>query len=470
VRALTIVSPFWAEETGDGPLFTLVQELRRRGFLEEHAIVKLITDAYQLTSTSWLPVLPRCYTELDYKDLGVTAYAQPFDPRILPEEVLTEGFSGTRRLHAKVVLLEGTRTALAYFGSSNFTYSGFGFGSSPANIEAGMIVSRTGKAMIELLRLIPPLAGEPLKLGGHSRQLFAPPESPTKPTWPHFVQDIRLVPNALEPSRLDLSVRVNLGQIKGEWHVTASEAACWTASFRPGLSTDIFISDLVPSILERIMRDQEVRITWWACPEGVLYPVNVDLAARDALPLNLDSTGPNEKMLLAYYQGLISYEELFPPQDEAIPVPSGVTPLTDSSEVDTSRIQSYQIREFVESLDGLREDLKEASFSEQTMRIALLGPVSPAALGRKIKEQVVSDLRSPTAAGFQLQEILRCLLECNKHSHYKKWAGHLQKAITEVESYLSDLKARHPELQVGLFRRYQEFMKTKNCFGKARNK
>ncbi|MEW6441457.1 MAG: hypothetical protein AB1640_11030 [bacterium] len=51
------------------------------------------------------------------------------------------------------------------------------------------------------------------------------------------------------------------------------------------------------------------------------------------------------------------------------------------SPVDTARIQSYQIREFVEALQGIRDDLKNASGAcEQAMRMALVGVVSPGCL------------------------------------------------------------------------------------------
>lgn len=459
VRKVIIVSPFWAEETGTGPLFTLAGELRRTGCLEEGAEVHLITGSQPLTSTRWMPILPRSYATLNYGSLGIDAYAQPVDPTVLPEEIMIEGFTGIRKLHAKVVLLEGEKCSLAYFGSANFTYKGFGFGPAPWNIEAGIIMRRRGAAAKDMQSLLPRLVGEPLKLGGATQQ-FALPMKSERPVWPHFVQDVRLVPRSGEASVLDLVVRVAPDQIEGAWNVCSLEPGKWTAPLQAGEEDDLYEAVLSPEALELLLKDQEVRITWWSSSDGVSFPINVHPDARDTLPVSPDSKGPNEQMLLAYYQGRISYEELFPPQDDGGSYPPEVPqPPTRSSEVDTSRIQSYQIREFVESLEGLREDLKNASFSARSMRLALLGPVSPVALARMIKNQVTLQARSSVAAGFQLLEIISCLNECKDFGHYGEWKNHLNKASSEIETMLSEMKIGCPELSAGSFQRYEKMLR-----------
>ena len=470
VRNITIVSPFWAEEAGDGPLFTLVGELRRRGILKEGAIVRLLADAQPLTSTQWLPILPNCYAALDYESLGIDAYVQPVDPSVLPEEVMIEGFTGTRRLHAKIVLLESERSSLAYFGSANFTNKGFGFGPGPANIEAGIIMRRSGAATKDLRGILPQPVGEPLKLGG-GKQQFALPTKSEWPAWPHFVQDVRLVPNTAEPSRLNLVVRVAPDRIEGEWSVCSVDAGKLTASLRSSGEDGLYEAALSREVLELLLKDQEVRIIWWASADGVSFPINVHADARDSLPVSPDSKGPNEQMLLAYYQGRISYEELFPPIEDGGLDPSDVPQLPQTfSDVDTSHIQSYQIREFVESLEGLREDLKNASFSARSMRLALLGPVSPVTLGRMIRDQVISKTRSSVAAGFQLLEIISCLNECRDSNHYAEWKDHLHKASAEIEAMLGELKSGSPDLKAGSFRRYEQTLRTDYGTKKAGSK
>ena len=118
------------------------------------------------------------------------------------------------------------------------------------------------------------------------------------------------------------------------------------------------------------------------------------------------------RSLLAYYQGKIRAEDIYPPppgeggrSEDSLPLAN-----QDVSAVDTSRIQSYQIREFVEALRGIEDDLKNASTATETaMKLAVLGEVSPLAIAREVVRAVEDGRRSPIAAGFQLVEILASL-------------------------------------------------------------
>ena len=165
--------------------------------------------------------------------------------------------------------------------------------------------------------------------------------------------------------------------------------------------------------------------------------------ARVKLPISPGSKGPNEQMLLQYYQGRISYEELFPPEDEPGPG-AGTSTREELGGVDTSKIQSYQIREFVESLEGLREDLRLASASERTMKLALTGPVSPVALAGVVATHVAEGTRTPTAGGFQLVEILNCIDETSTLPNAEAWGTYRQDATAEVLGLLEDLRRQHP--------------------------
>ena len=77
-----------------------------------------------------------------------------------------------------------------------------------------------------------------------------------------------------------------------------------------------------------------------------------DLEARLLLPVSPGSPPPGEKLLLAYYQGRIAPEDIYPPppDENNTPAEPPIPHNASESEVDTSRIQSYQIREFVEAL------------------------------------------------------------------------------------------------------------------------
>ena len=85
---------------------------------------------------------------------------------------------------------------------------------------------------------------------------------------------------------------------------------------------------------------------------GLLARGSQDLEARLLLPVSPGSPPPGEKLLLAYYQGRIAPEEIYPPppDENNTPAEPPIPHNASESEVDTSRIQSYQIREFVEAL------------------------------------------------------------------------------------------------------------------------
>jgi hypothetical protein len=114
---------------------------------------------------------------------------------------------------------------------------------------------------------------------------------------------------------------------------------------------------------------------------------------------------------LAYYQGRVSWEDLFPDPEETRTTTGTSNNLPPAiAGVDTSRIQSYQVREFVEALDGIAKDLRDASLSNiRAMKLTLMGTVSPVALARALVNAVDDGRRTPTAAAFQLVEIIACL-------------------------------------------------------------
>jgi hypothetical protein len=177
----------------------------------------------------------------------------------------------------------------------------------------------------------------------------------------------------------------------------------------------------------------------------------VAASARASLPISPGKQTIEENHLISYYQGRIAWEQLFP--DPEAGGPSGdqatIAPAP-ASGVDKSRIQSYQIREFVEALAGLNQDLRSATQSEPAMRLALLGPVSPFALAQTIMDAVSAGRRTPTAAGFQLVEILACLQSARSHSVPERladvWQQHLQQVHGKISRLLEKLIADHPDL------------------------
>lgn len=451
IQRITIISPFWAKDANLS-LAALVGHFREVGPIRDNAELRLLTDAFEKPNGDLLPILPLEYATYDWKGLGVRATAQPVSPRVHPDELGgMEGFTGSRALHAKVVLVEGAKTGLAYVGSANFTARGWGFlpGSDAANTEAGLILKRS-RHSADLKALVPELVGQPIPLGESSLHGLQSPEvSPPDLPWPEFIRQVLLAPLQNCDDRLELRIETTPEAAGSGWHARFLDKEGVPGDFlvpieatrNTGLTT--FASPLEPAALNRLLTDQEVLIVWDECQEGRPFPVNVDAAARLRLPIAPGKQSIEENHLISYYQGRIAWEELFPDPDAEKSSTNVESPSTVDSHVDKSRIQSYQIREFVEALAGLNQDLRTATQSEAAMRLALLGPVSPVALSKTILHAANSGRRTPTAAGFQLVEILASLQNAHSNEVPERlrgsWKNHVSRAIERVEQDLNHL-------------------------------
>lgn len=455
-QRVTIISPFWSTEGADGPLRTFLGALDARGGIQ-NARIRLLTEAKPDGLQTWRPVLPAAYGGLNLSDLGVEATAEAVHPEAQDADVDTAAaLGGTRPLHAKVVLVEGATTSLAYMGSGNFTRRGWGFVGSPAspNIEAGLIVRRSGRARESLMQLVPPVVGKPVPLDGAAASKLALPDvDEIDLPWPAFLREAVLVPMPEDSTALALELRIVSGEVKGVWSAHIPEAASDAPVFAPAAhaqpETPLRFA-LSASDLSTLLERQELLVCWWELPSGRCFPLNVDHAARVGLPLSPGGAPPGEDHLLAYYQGRIAWEDLFPePISWGDEVRSSALIEHETSRVDTSRIQAYQVREFVEALHGIRSDLRRSANTPGAMRLALLGPVSPVALARQVLAAVNEGHRTPIAAGFQLLEILVCIAESRRYSvpkHYQTaWNELVAAADDEVNRMIARLRADAPE-------------------------
>jgi len=468
IARVTIVSPFWSDDAATGPVTTLIETLRNRGALGAQVKLRLLTEAVPDKNGTWKPQLPDSYATFDAATIGVSAEALAVDPTVSPEEVgMEDDFFGVRRLHAKLVLLEGAETSLVYFGSANFTRLGWGFLPNPqnANVEAGLIVRRSGSARGTLGDLIPATIGDPVPLSGAAAGRLAPPEpSPEMLPWPDFLHEVLLSPSAEDLNRLELVAVIDPCQVAGHWRiehlVTEGEPSAALLSDDGGSPGQLrFHTPLEDSGLERLLRDQEVRVTWWQCEVGRAFPLNVDATARSSLPIAPGSGRLDEQHLIAYYQGRITWEDLFPDPDEKKGEGGGTPELVETAAVDTSRIQSYIVREFVEALKGITDDLKAAAQSPSScMRLALLGSVSPVALARRVLEAAVAGQRTAMAAGFQLVEILGCLDAARGFPASARfcndWSELIDESTEQLLNMLDSLRQSYPHELSGDFRRY----------------
>jgi hypothetical protein len=472
VQRISIVSPFWSEESADGPVTSLVSALRQNRTLAANAKVLLLTEAAPDNLSNYKPKLPESYGDFDSRSLGVEASALAVDPRVPPKEVgMGDEFTGTRSLHAKIVLLEGLNNSLLFVGSANFTRHGWGFlpVDRRPNIEAGLILRRTGAGRSVLQSLIPKTIGEPVPLtGAAAGRLALPDPLPDQFPWPAFLMEVLLVVSENDVEQLDLVIKI-ADTVAGPWSISHlptddSPRIVLLAVEHTEPDRQCYRISLTKDGVSRLLRDQEVHVEWWESPESRAFPINVSEDARMSLPLSPGSGRPEEQHLIDYYQGRITWEDLFPDPDAVPGAENDSLYFEDTGSVDTSRIQSYIIRDFVEALDGLRNDLKSAAqASTACMRLALLGSVSPVALARRVLEAADEGARTPLASAFQLVEILACL-DSARHAetaarYQEEWIALVDQAATVVSAMLETIQQRHPEDFSRDFRRYAKIVR-----------
>jgi phosphatidylserine/phosphatidylglycerophosphate/cardiolipin synthase-like enzyme len=453
VRRIRIVSPFWSEENGDGPIARLLGELQRREALAGDAELLLVTAAQGETTTTYRPVLPASYGLLDFRTLGVAAKAVAAKPQVDEEDVGRDDAPVKRALHAKVLMLEGPLTTVAYAGSANFTVPGWGFGRrEAANIEAGIILRRRGRARAPLEGLIPPTTGQPVVLEGAASSAIQTPESDEQgEEFPTFLFAVELRPSPADAARLELVVEVDVTRSPERWSLALAEQdePCLTGTAAEELCSVALSRDA----LNTVYKSRVVYVRWSGkqSDKPAMYPVNVSQAARESLPFGDPGALPGEDQLVAFYQGCIAWEDVFPvaPGEEGDSQSAAALP----SAVDTSRILSYQVRSFVQALHGVRGALRDATATETTLRLALLGPVSPVALARQVHHAVTKDGRSPTAGAFQLVELLACLHDARSWEVDPRvaasWAKACQEACAHLTALLTEVRGRGLDLGVG---------------------
>jgi hypothetical protein len=466
VKNITIVSPFWSEEGQGSPISSFVGALSKRDLIARGTTLLLLTEAAPETQTSYKPKLPETFAQFDARNIGVDAIARAVDPRVAPGEVGLEDLTGTRNLHAKVVLLEGGDTSLVYIGSANFTRRGWGFLEDPslANIEAGLIIQRSGPHRNVLRSLIPEVTGDPVSLAGAAAgHLALTDPTPAELPWPSFLGEVVLAPSTKDAECLELVVTTS-GEATGPWSIlhlpvedAPPEVLLAVAQTKSGAET--YRLALGEELLIRLLREQEVHVQWWEYPDGRSFPINVALAARTKLPFSPGTGRLGEQGLIAYYQGKVRWEDLFHDPDDGEGSPHQGQGALGASGVDTTRIQSYIVREFVEAIKGIRDDLKTAAQApRQCMRLALAGAVSPVALARCVVEAIEKEGRTPTATGFQLVEILACLDAARQFEaapqHRIDWARLLEEATSTIAGMLDELQRRYPRELSRDFRRY----------------
>jgi hypothetical protein len=440
VTTIDIVSPFWSCTDASAPQ-ALVTSLRSRGHLDSSARIRILAEA-RVDSHEPVPSLPDVLVEWAKALDGLEVSAAAVDPTLSVDE--REAFSGVdvslirRSLHAKVLLLSGTKSSLVYVGSANCTAGGWGTRGPAANIEAGLLfVSRKGHPFRTLL---PATGGHEINLAEcrPADVSYTVDETPTAP-WPTFLREARLHPAGSE-DRLRLTLAWREGEPRQVCEIRvprAIDAPLWQGPVASQAS-DIELSS---TALETLLVDRELVVRWGEPLREARFPVLVDERAKHDLPLAPDIRLPGEQALLQYYQGRVRWEDLFP--EPGVHGAEGESAPSEESAVDTSRILAYQMREFVEALPGLLSDLSNVPHEERAWRRSLRGPVSPLKLARYVRSAFVEQKRSGTAALFQLLELQLALIRVRAQiKEPPDWFEQVfAEARTELETLIEQVKA-----------------------------
>jgi len=294
--------------------------------------------------------------------------------------------------------------------------------------------------------------GEAVPLDGAARPgLVATEPGAGDVVWPSFLRDARLVPVAGKERELGLELTFFPERLLGACDFRLAPEGESLARGAPGQVADVHHVALSPEVLEALLKQKELHVSWWACQQGQHFPINLAPAARVDLPMGDVDVRLGEHLLLAYYQGRIAFEDLFPPPADYAEETGSLASQVGESEVDTSRIQSYRMREFVDALAGLENDLRSAtSGTEASIRLALLGPVSPVGLARAVRQAVAHRQRSATAGAFQLVEIGTAMRrvaglipDAERRKLYDK---HAAQASAQVDALLEQLRTEHPQV------------------------
>ncbi len=420
VRDWFVCSPFWPDATeGRTPFEAIAAGLAERGANLAEATLTVLASA-DSPGDRGLPRFPfRIVQHLRDNAFPIhSGRIMPVRLDVLREEMSEEMANEHRELHAKWVLLRGSQTALILVGSANFTRRGLGVLGQPekANIE-GCVLLTLPAATTDLASWMPPIAtGGIVDWTACLRdQLKDPPIEPqsTLP-WPHFI--VRLEVEVVWGEGPDPagSLHIIVHQQHPEFEVSLAADLGAVPAFplravagNEGDGRGVVSVPLGTEAVRRALAGRCVVVTWGTPPTSVRFPVNVTEESKANLPSVL-GVRPDEQQLLAYFHGRISEEDLVDLLDRQAQQAGTGQPGLSAQEIDRLRqLQNYLLRDFVESLFGLADTLRQATRSPRAFEQTLLGDFSPVALAEQVLQAFRSGRRSPTATAFQFVELVR---------------------------------------------------------------
>ena len=422
-----ICSPFWpGDETGVTPFESISMALENKGCSLHACEISLYCRASQ-SKQNCLPVFPFQLLE------GLRARRFPvMSGKIYPvtSEAKQEGdsdseASGFRPLHSKWMVLQGPKTSVIFLGSANFTNTGLGV-VPRANLESGVLMA-CPSGSLDLANWIPPVdeggivdwaTARPGNLSQPNEE-----EEPSSP-WPNHLLRLELAVDweqGTEPSgRLACHVANDISELTRLYlQVDEKKTVETLFEFAEGSipADGVLTRQISKESVAALLRLPAVRVLWGEPGQECLFPVNIQEASRDGLPYFL-GIEPDEQTLLAYFQGRIDEDDVIAIMKRQLEESQGDSGFRHTNDLQPDGLQNYLVREFVEGLPGQKHLLMEAAKnSPGALESALHGEFSPVALARRIAGQFRVGKRTPTAAGFQLAEILRVISELPDTGH-----------------------------------------------------
>ncbi len=416
-----ICSPFWPDSTGgETPFEAIARGLDARGAHLENARLQIMTCA-DSPGEKARPKFPFQLARKLYEG-GFpvrNGYIAAARLEALREEIPEGMAEDHRELHAKWVLLRGPTTAVMLIGSANVTRKGLGVGARPetANIEACVLIT-VPATEVDPEVWMRPLAEEGIvDLASFQESQFqeAAAEEDDSSPWPDFIARIEVVAhweNGPDPVG---SVRAilrpgqhpafSISPVQERSDLPSTPLICLKASVAEDGVPIITPADA--QAIRRILTSRMVQVTWGEPSASVRFPVNIDERSKAALPSVLGAR-PDEQQLLAYFHGRISEEDLIELLERrAAQALTGTLAPTPKEAERLRQLQSYLLRDFVESLFGLTETLRQSMRSPRAFEQALVGDFSPVSLAEQVLQSLRAGRRSPTATAFQFVELIQ---------------------------------------------------------------
>ncbi len=416
-----ICSPFWPDSTGgETPFEAIAGGLAARGARLESARLRIMTCA-DSPGEKARPKFPFLLARRLYEGSFPVrkGYIAAARLEALGDEI-PEGMAGDHReLHAKWVLLRGPNTAVVLIGSANFTRKGLGVGARPnrANIEASVLLTLPASA-VDPEAWMRPLAEEGIVdlASCQEGQLQEPaPEEDDNAPWPDFIIRIEVEarwqdgPDPVGAVRAVLRPgphpAFTIAAVQEHDEMPVTPLLCVTEN--SGHAGASFSAQADADAIRKVLTSRVVQVNWGEPSASVRFPVNIDEESKAGLPSVLGAR-PDEQQLLAYFHGRISEEDLIEllEQRAAQSLTGELAPTAQEAER-LRQLQSYLLRDFVESLFGLVETLRQSMRSPRAFEQALIGDFSPVSLAEQVLQAFRAGRRSPTAAAFQLIELLQ---------------------------------------------------------------